>query len=378
MRGVMNPQRQATQTGISLVETLVALALGLTMVSVAFNLYVSNRSVFRQIESMTRLQESASITAALLGNDVRHAAGVLCRNRAPLTNLLNNSGLTTVNNYVAFANGLKGYESTQTDAIVGTTRLAGDSLSVYSANSGAVARVTASATRSLNTYTFTVDDASNFTAGTVALACDYDRAVLFQVTQSTTATPNQITLSTNSTVTPGNCGIYMKASASASSGTVALPPCTTVNAAYTASAASYTFGPGSHIGQHIFHHWYIGRKTSTDATSLNNLALRRVTMKYNTTNNQLYGLDEEMVENVSDMQITYLLDVTGTGYPGATTYVSADKITDWTRVIAVRMVLTLKSTERVGLAVGNVASAATYTIPINVTIRARMPGVVRR
>jgi hypothetical protein len=47
-------------------------------------------------------------------------------------------------------------------------------------------------------------------------------------------------------------------------------------------------------------------------------------------------------------------------------------------VIAVRMVLTLSSPERVGLAAGNVASAAAYTIPLNVTIRARMPGVLRR
>jgi hypothetical protein len=46
--------------------------------------------------------------------------------------------------------------------------------------------------------------------------------------------------------------------------------------------------------------------------------------------------------------------------------------------LALRMVLTLKSPEQVGLAANNTAGAATYTIPINVAIRARMPGVVRR
>jgi hypothetical protein len=78
------------------------------------------------------------------------------------------------------------------------------------------------------------------------------------------------------------------------------------------------------------------------------------------------------------MQITYLIDWNGSGYPGGATYVAANAVTDWTRVIAVRMVLTLTSPERVGLAAGNVASAATYTLPLNVTIRARMPGVLRR
>ena len=48
MRGVAPPRLRAAQAGISLVETLVALVLGLAMVSVAFNLYVSNRAVFRQ------------------------------------------------------------------------------------------------------------------------------------------------------------------------------------------------------------------------------------------------------------------------------------------------------------------------------------------
>ena len=131
------------------------------------------------------------------------------------------------------------------------------------------------------------------------------------------------------------------------------------------------------IGKYSFSHWYIGAKTSTDSGSVNNLALRRVTTTYSATDG-VGKTDEEIVENVSDMQITYLVDWEGSGYPGTTTYVAADAVTDWTRVIAVRMVLTLSSPERVGLAAGNVASAAAYTIPLNVTIRARMPGVLRR
>ena len=374
MQGLATRRQRTRQAGISLVETLVALALGLTSVSVAFNLYVSNRSVFRQIEAMTRLQESASIAAALLETDLRHAAGVLCRKGAPLTNLLRSS--TTYEAHLALANGVQGYESTQTDGIAGTSRLAGDSISIHSANAGAVARVTASATATSDSYTFTVDEASNFPVGTVALACDYDRAVLFQVTGSTTTTPRQTTFSTTG-MTPGNCGIAIRASAPASSGTVALPRCATESAAYAASAASYTFGPGSMIGKYSFSHWYIGAKTSTDSGSVNNLALRRVTTTYSATDG-VGKTDEEIVENVSDMQITYLVDWEGSGYPGTTTYVAADAVTDWTRVIAVRMVLTLSSPERVGLAAGNVASAAAYTIPLNVTIRARMPGVLRR
>jgi len=371
MQGLAIRRRRAGQAGISLIETLVALALGLALVSVAFNLYVSNRSVFRQIEAMTRLQESASIAAALLENDLRHAAGVLCRKGAPMTNLLKSS----TNGYEAplsLASGVRGYQSTQTDGIVGTSRLAGDSISIYSANAGAVARVTSAATATSAAYTFIVDDASNFSPGTVALACDYDRAVLFQVTQNAA---KQITFSTSG-MTPGNCGVSIKASAPASSGTVALPRCSPDIAAYKASAALYTFGPGSLIGKYSFSHWYIGAKTDQASGSVNNRSLRRYRMKY--TDQGVDKDDDEMVENVSDMQITYLTDWKGSGYPASAAYVAASNVTDWSGVIAVRMVLTLTSPERVGLAAGDVASAATYTLPLNVTIRARMPGVLRR
>jgi hypothetical protein len=94
--------------------------------------------------------------------------------------------------------------------------------------------------------------------------------------------------------------------------------------------------------------------------------------------------DEEIVENVTDMQITLLPSLLYTGYPFAYWYVNAKAlfeerlIDSFQRVTAVRIVLTLTSPEKVGLAAQNKASAATYTIPINVAIRARMPGVVRR
>ena len=100
MRGVAPPRLRAAQAGISLVETLVALVLGLAMVSVAFNLYVSNRAVFRQIEAMVRLQESASVAAALLETNLRHAAGTLCRNNPPTTVLVRGA---STNRYRAHA-----------------------------------------------------------------------------------------------------------------------------------------------------------------------------------------------------------------------------------------------------------------------------------
>ena len=149
----------------------------------------------------------------------------------------------------------------------------------------------------------------------------------------------------------------------------------------------YTFGPGSMIGEHTFQHWYIGKKTSTNACC----ALRRLRATYSATG--VGSTDEEMVENVTGMQISYLQGLLDTGYPAKAWYIPAwfdlesvwngyglaySPNTTYRQVTAVRITLTLTSPEKVGLAANNTAGAATYTIPINVAIRARMPGVVRR
>ena len=388
MRVVEKPRRQVKQAGVSLVETLVALALGLAMVSVAFNLYVSNRSVFRQIEAMTRLQESASIATALLETDIRQAAGTLCRNHAPMTSLL-----SATNNYWESVEsfglvGLRGYESSTTDPIVGTSRIAGDSISIVSDNAGAVARVIAPATHASSqdglagSYTFQVDTVDGFQAGTVALACDYERAVLFQITRVSNTTPPTIELQAGggSAVYPGNCGVLMKRLGGTGEGISPLDgnwSCTSANTTLYKQGSVYPFGPGSMVGEHTFHHWYIGRNASGGSS------LYRRSMDYETNGSVKLGDSKEMVENVTDMQIEYLPGFLYTGYPFNAYYKTAAQISGIPRytyrsVIAVRIVLTLTSPDKVGLAASNVASAATYTVPINVAIRSRMPGVVRR
>jgi len=142
-------------------------------------------------------------------------------------------------------------------------------------------------------------------------------------------------------------------------------------------AAMYTFGPGSMIGEHSFSHWYIGRKTGTT----DGLSLFRKRMVYTSGAIRL-GDAEEIVPDVVDMRITVLRTVGG--YPADNSYQTVQWLNAVTNrgtyrfLAAARIELTLRSQEKVGLAAQGKASAVTYTIPINVAIRARMPGVVRR
>jgi len=387
VRGVVPPRPRAAQAGISLVETLVALVLGLAMVSVAFNLYVSNRAVFRQIEAMVRLQESASIAAALLESSIRGAGGNVCRNNLPMTPLLKTTSPYWEYEVGKGLLGLRGYESSAADPIVGNSRIAGDSISVVSDHSDAYARVTGVSTLTTDpgglsgTYRFDITG-SELAVGDIALACDYSRAVLFQI-----STKNNIRITLRAgagapTHSPGNCGVFMKRASAAGQGIRALDgtfSCASADKTLYSTGGAYGFGPGTMIVKHSFEHWYLGRKTGTT----NGLSLFRVRMGNDASGNVKLMDAEEVVQDVTDMQITYLPGLLSTGYPAASNYETATQINarsnyTFRSVTAVRIVLTLTSPEAVGLAANNAASAATYTIPINVAIRARMPGVVRR
>jgi len=386
----------------------VALVLGLAMVSVAFNLYMSNRAVFRQIEAMVRLQESASIATALLETNLRHAAGTLCRNNPPTTVLVRGESRRSYRQHNPQiparyweVDGLLGdgddshagqfgwhaYETARADPIAKNDRITGDSISIMSDNMGAVARVTGRATHASSddgltgSYTFPVDNGLNFPVGTVAMACDYTRAVLFQVTGSTAST---IALDTTATTLPGNCAVTMRWQGPSTEvrGMTGSHNCSNLEPERRGGSV-YTFGPGSMIGEHSFSHWYIGRKTNTT----NGLSLYRRRLVYESGGFRL-GDPEEMVEDVVDMRISVLNGLLYTGYPFVSDYQTlfdynsyrADNNT-WNTprgASALRIVLTLRSPQRVGLGTNNAAAAATYTIPINVAIRARMPGVVRR
>ena len=383
MRSATNSERAAKQRGISLLETLVALTLGLAIVSVAFNLYTSNRSVFKQINGVARLQESARIAAALLSADIRQAGGSLCRNGLPTTNIVNSTEW-----WAQPDKGIEGFASSAADTRPDATsygRKAGDSFTVWNSSAGPAQLVVSTKSRGTGypnsmDWQLAMSDTTGFNNGDVIVICDYNRALIAQAfPDNSGATLRMVFKAAVASPTPGNCGAAFSAS---STQVVALPSCASAPAAYTASSPSsitndYTWDTGSLVGTLTTHHWYIGNKTNPSATSLNNLALRRLTIAYTRTAPGAVATpavtSEEIVENVSDMQITYLVGNSG-GYPSATVYVPASSVTDWTKVIALRILLTLSSTEPIAVAAGGATKAATYTIPINVAIRSRLPG----
>src|SRR5690606_22126939 len=61
--------------GLSLVELMIALALGLVVSGAAIGVFLANQQTYRSTESIGRIQESARVAFELMAREVREAAG---------------------------------------------------------------------------------------------------------------------------------------------------------------------------------------------------------------------------------------------------------------------------------------------------------------
>jgi type IV pilus assembly protein PilW len=70
------------QQGLSLVELMVAMVLGLLVVGAAFAIFHSNQETYRANEGLARMQENARVAFELITEDIRGAGGNACNKHA--------------------------------------------------------------------------------------------------------------------------------------------------------------------------------------------------------------------------------------------------------------------------------------------------------
>lgn len=304
-------------SGYSLIELMISVALGIVVVGAALGIFVSNRQTYVAAENVGRIQENARTAYELMTRDVREAGGMPCATNIPVANVLNNP---TTNWWSNLTNPVLGYENgALTGSIAGT-----DAIEIKSGGASTYTVAShnpTSAVISLNTssHDLLVDD--------VLLICDMRQASIFQMSGPNAT--NATVVHNTGTGTPGNCskGLGFKVPIDCSTnGTV------------------YTYGPNSLVTKLSASRWYVGSNGRpagcTPATTCGRSLYRQVLRNNGGTN---AAVAEEIAEGIRDMQILYLL-------PGATTYVNAAAVpaTRWREVSAVRITYTLEGNDRVG------------------------------
>jgi type IV pilus assembly protein PilW len=345
-----SPSRR--QRGFSLVELMVALVLGLLVIGGVGGVFLSQRELYRQNENLARMQENARYAFEVMARSLREAGGIACgSNLLHVANVLNDASSNWWSNW---GEGIHGYEGNDDSfpKAFGTgrgERVSGtEAVVVWSGTLNEEVTVTS---HNSDLHYFTVktnETAPNIDKGDILLVCDYEQAAIFQTTNVDVDSSNgtiKIEHNTGASVSPGNCSkdFYYLLHCS--------PP--------PDDPRPYTFKNGGFISKLAAYAWYIGYN-GRGGRSLYRLKLQN-------NSGAAGGTAEEVAEGVTDLQIRYLTrDAAGNL---ATDYVGASSVTDWTKVVAVRLEFTLQSLENV--ATGGGALQRTWNTVV--TLRNRAP-----
>jgi type IV pilus assembly protein PilW len=312
----MSPRRSR---GFSLVELMVAMALGMVIIGGVVSVLLANKRSYRTNEGLAQVQESARSAYELIARDVRQSGTTGCDNARRMGNLLVNAST----NWWEAWEGIHGYDTAQTDAAVTTgtgtgQRVAGTAslrlrgvdgpgypVESHNATSGSIVLQTAnSTTTSLSSNDFLI-------------ICDFDHSTMFK---AGTWTGSTRTMSYSGT---GNCstGMGFPTNCDGSTGLV------------------YTFQRNAWIGRLGAVDWYVGYN-ARGGTSLFRMRLP--------TGGGGAPAAEEVVANVTRMLISY-------GVNGSDTIATAASVAagDWAKVNSVFVTLDIDSNDT------NVSTSAT-------------------
>ncbi|MGH8651231.1 MAG: PilW family protein [Gammaproteobacteria bacterium] len=311
-----NPVKVWDQRGLTLVEIMVAVTLGLILTAGLIQVFVSNKQAYRVQEGLARLQENGRFASDFITRDLRGAGFLGCAgNTTPVVNTLNSAGLLPWN----FASLIQGSEATNTTAW--NPALDG---SIVSALGG---RDVLTVRRSVGDAVPVIGQAPGAPPGsnpiTVALAacpvppnplCDFDTP------------PNPIAMISDCT----NAAVFQVTNPNPSGGTI--------NHASPGGAA-----PGNattDLGKDFTNTAEVVRlSTITYYVRQTGTASGRPALWH-----QVGGAAaQELVEGVEDMQIRYGVDADADRVPNQ--YLQANAVTDFNNVVSARVDLLLQSIE---------------------------------
>lgn len=101
------------QQGLSLVELMIAITLGLVLMAGVVQMFVSSKTVYTTQQNMTRIQETGRLAIEFLSRDLRMAGNMGCfrEDQVNKTKILDNPNLSIDGLYGNFKEFVRGYPS---------------------------------------------------------------------------------------------------------------------------------------------------------------------------------------------------------------------------------------------------------------------------
>lgn len=155
------------QRGLSLIEVMVALVLGLVIIGAATSVYLSSRQAYVTNDALAEVQDNARIAYELLARDLRQAGATGCGNLFPL--LHNVSGGTWFEQFDKNENGVRGFDDGTSDPAA-PDRTKGSSVLI----TGVASRSATVQASTATTLTLNNDPPPAYTAGQPIIVCQPD------------------------------------------------------------------------------------------------------------------------------------------------------------------------------------------------------------
>lgn len=326
------------QTGLSLVELMIALVVGLVLMAGVLSAFISSRQSYGINNASAQTQENGRFALDFLTHDVRMGGYMGCLRNSNLFNDLNTTNTTFTN----FSDPVDGYQSSNINNSGGALSVTINTVppvtpppggATYVVGTGAAPALDTSVTNyalagsdvivlhSVSTQPIYVTNVTgnttadiflnsntNIAAGQLGIVTNCVSGVLFQVTgpvASSTGSGNLV-VNTGASTSPGN---NQKISA--------LPGVAPGSQFYAPNTMIYYIGAGTDGSPGLFRLDAVNGTAPAGASR------------------------EELVPNVENMQILYGVDTTGAQVP--TQYLTADQVSNWNQVVSVRIGLLVQS-----------------------------------
>jgi type IV pilus assembly protein PilW len=305
------------QKGLTLIELMIALVIGLLLLAGTISMFISNKRVYKEQESMGRLQENARFALGLIVHDIRMAGYTGCADDDPTktTNHVNGASGT---NLLDFSNAIEGSDSASKWQPSNSTDVT--SSMVPGTDGISIRFLEDTGLKVLPPYMVTTSSALHVNVnnglyqGEMVGVADCNSADIFQITSTSPDTSGTVGHNTG-TGTPGNASKDLKK-------------------VYLGDASIVRF---------VSRRYYI----RNDADGVPALYWEiygpdREDSNNNGNTTEVIQHSEELIKGVENMQILYGEDTSGADKI-ADTYVTAKNVSNWANVVSVRIALLFRT-----------------------------------
>jgi type IV pilus assembly protein PilW len=301
--------------GLSLVELMVAVTLGLIVMLALGEVYLSSSRTYRSQEALSRIQENARFALETLSYDIRMAGQVGCSYDSTLSvNVLNSTSYGNL-----LGEPLRGIAAAGAIPSPFTaTPSTGDAIRIFRSDENEIP--IQSHVPGTSTFTFAESTVipttlpSGFSKGDILIVTDCDTAAIFQASDPVVA-GTTVVHAAGAGAPTGNC--------------VANLGPKPVAAGACATATSKTFPAGSKVTKLLGNLYYIAANPAGEPALYRQRLVKGA------------PVTEELIEGVEDMRISYGIDTSGDGSVDST--VTAASVANWDQVQTVQISLLLRS-----------------------------------